>query len=217
MEALNRGEYTGEIILRRQFEDAIVTHTRYALTAKPSDWHYHENLHICFVFQGGRSDTSRQSLYTEKGGSLFFYHAEEKHRWTAFEPIAKSANIEIGLDFLQAYELSEEKIKVALDLRIDAKALFLKIQKEILVDDVDSQMAIQSLLLDLVSIPVPERSVLPPVWVVELQALLNDQWNEELSLEAIAAIIKVHPVTISKYFRKYFFLYARGVSPQIEN
>lgn len=205
MEVLNRGEYAGEIILRRQHEDAIITHTQYALASQRTDWHCHENLHICFVFQGGRSDTVHQSQYTEKGGSIFFYHAEEKHRWTAYDPIAKSANIELGTRFLAAYDLTEEKIKTALSERIDAKALFLKIQKEILSADINSDLAIQALLLELVSMPVPERSSMPPRWVAELQALLNEQWNEELSLGDIAAIIQVHPVTISKYFRKYFF------------
>lgn len=204
MEILNRGEYTGEIILNRQFEDAIVTHTQYSLTDPPPHWHYHENLHICFVFQGGHAETPKSSRYTEKGGSIFFYHAAQKHRWTAYGPIAKSANIEIGPRFLAAYDLSAEKIKAALDQRIDAKTLFLKIQKEILTDDLNSELAIQTLLLDLVSMPVPERSSIPPRWVGDLEALLNAQWNEELSLADIAAIIQVHPVTISKYFRKYF-------------
>ncbi|MEL7530304.1 MAG: AraC family transcriptional regulator [Bacteroidota bacterium] len=204
MEVLNQGEYRGEIVFRRQFEDAIITHTHYAPSPQKGDWHYHENLHICLVFQKGRSETSKQTRYTQKGGSLFFYHAQERHRWTAAEPFAKSANIELGEDFLQANDLSEANIQTALSQRIDAKSLFLKIQKEMLANDRESQLALQALLLELVSFPVPERSSLPPAWVNKLSALLAEQWQEELSLPQIASILGVHPVTISKYFRKYF-------------
>ncbi len=43
-----------------------------------------------------------------------------------------------------------------------------------------------------------------PIWVIRLKELLHDNWNKEMSLAEISQIVQVHPVTVSKYFRKYF-------------
>lgn len=204
MEILNAGEYTGDIIHQLQFEEVLITNTLYSAQKNNPEWHSHENLHICFVFQGGKAETRRRTKYTERNGSIFFYHAEEKHRWISPNPISKSANIEIGNFFLQKYGLKEESVKKAIEQKADAKTLILKMQKELLEHDADSIATVQSLLFELITSSVKEHHINPPKWVLELKTLLHDDWNEEMSLTDMAQILQVHPVTISKYFRKYF-------------
>ncbi len=204
MQVLHAGEYTGEIIHKLNVENSIITNTLYSTKSNNPAWHYHENLHICFVFQGGKAETKHRTQYTEKGGSIFFYHAEEKHRWIAYEPISKSANIEIPASFLHKYKLTELQVKEALQKSIDSKTLMLKIQKEILTNDTNSYAAIQSLLLELITEPVQLSPTDTPTWIRHVKELLHDSWNEEISLHDISQAVQVHPVTISKYFRKYF-------------
>jgi AraC family transcriptional regulator len=43
-----------------------------------------------------------------------------------------------------------------------------------------------------------------PLWAVDLKSLLHDQWDSNFSLEDLANILGVHPVTISKHFRSIF-------------
>jgi AraC family transcriptional regulator len=43
-----------------------------------------------------------------------------------------------------------------------------------------------------------------PQWVSLLQEILNDRWNEQLTLNELCTLTQVHPVTISKNFTKYF-------------
>jgi len=205
MAILNAGEYTGDIIHQLQFEDVLITNTLYSARKSSPEWHSHENLHISFVFQGGKTETRHQTQYTERDSSIFFYHPEEKHRWISPEPISKSANIEIGDRFLKQYRLKEQNIKEAIEQKADAKTLMLKIQKEMLENDVDSFANLQTLLLELLTLSSKEKSTNPPNWVMELKTLLHDDWNEEMSLADMAQIVQVHRVTISKHFRKYFF------------
>ncbi len=204
MIVLNKGEYTGEIIHRLHIEGSTITNTRYSTRKNNPEWHYHENLHICFVFEGGKAETRHQTTYSKKEGSIFFYHAEERHRWISPTPVSKSANIEIERSFLKKYDLTEQDIKDAIETNVNAKALILKMQKELLYLDQNKYIHLQTLLLELVSNQKQSTHRNIPRWVVLLKQLLHDKWNEVLSLQEIAILVGAHPVTISKNFRKYF-------------
>lgn len=43
-----------------------------------------------------------------------------------------------------------------------------------------------------------------PKWVKLVTDILHDRWNENMLLEELASLTGVHPVTISKFFPKYF-------------
>ncbi|WP_394750980.1 helix-turn-helix domain-containing protein [Spongiimicrobium salis] len=202
MTVLNKGEYTGDIVRSHQMEGCTITNTVYAAKKNNPEWHYHENLHICFVFEGGKSQTKHQTRYSKKEGSIFFYHAEEQHRWISPTPIAKSANIEIEDSFLKEYDLKQEDIKTAIHSNINAKALILKMQHELLQQHGGEYLS--KLLLELVSYQNEKKHASLPRWAELLMELLHDQWNESLSLQEIAIHVGAHPVTISKNFRKYF-------------
>ncbi|MEM6633224.1 MAG: AraC family transcriptional regulator [Bacteroidota bacterium] len=205
MEILSSGEYAGEVVLQAQIEDVIITHIGYSLKQNDPNWHAHENLHFCLVFQGGKADTKKTTKYADKGGSIFFYHAGEMHRWITHEPISKGINIEIGPAFLRKYHTTENEIRVALNQAINAKSLMLKIQQEVSINELDSCLAVNSLLLELVSEADRITSTKnPPIWVQQITQFLEDNWNHEISLSDIAQTLQVHAVTISKNFRKYF-------------
>jgi len=203
MLVLNKGEYTGKVINKFHLDGSIIS-TTYSTKESNSDWHYHQNLHMCFVFQGGRAETRNKTSYTKKNGTLFFYHSGETHRWIAPSSISKSANIEISDSFLKKYELSEFDIKKAIQSKVDSKLLILKMQKEMLINNIDSSSTIEMLLLELINKSNCLNKIDVPNWVIILTELLNDNWNKSMSLNEISRVVGVHPVTISKYFRKYF-------------
>ena len=201
---LLQGEYTGNVIQHLKMDDSIITNTQYAKANNNTNWHYHENLHICFVFEKGKSETLKRTLYTENEGSIFFYHAEEKHRWISPSPVSKSANIEISTSFLKKYNLTEENIYNSLKKNIHAKALMLKIQHEMTSQKTTNIAAISTLLLELTNYDVNTKNYNTPLWVNNLKELLHTYWNTNLSLEFISQKLNIHPITISKNFRTYF-------------
>ena len=201
---LNKGKYTGEIIRRVNVGDSIITNTIYSAKKSNPNWHSHENLHISFVFQGGKAETKKETSYTQKGGSIFFYYAQEKHCWVSKSAISKSANIEIGQGFLDKYSLHEANIKKAVQENVSAKSLILKIQQEMLLNEASSYNSIENLLLELVCFSKDSEIKKIPSWITSLKELLHDKWNEPMPLQEIAMTVGVHPVTISKFFRKYF-------------
>lgn len=64
---------------------------------------------------------------------------------------------------------------------------------------------VHSLVLALLRSPLEEKTSgkIPP-WINLLWEVINDRWNETLSLAELSALVHVHPVTISKSFPKYF-------------
>ncbi|MBC2845096.1 AraC family transcriptional regulator [Winogradskyella flava] len=204
MLTLHKGAYTGKIVRHFNVDKNLITNTINTYEQSTPYWHCHEKLNISFVFQGGKAETKKKQSYAKNGGSIFFYHSGELHRWIAPNPISKSINVEIEADFLKKYHLNEDDIKQSIHNNIDSKALLLKMQKEMQINDETSATAIQTLLFELVSFSNTKSDKREPRWVNLLRELLNDNWNKQLRLNDMAKIVGVHPVTISKYFRRYF-------------
>ncbi|HMJ48390.1 MAG TPA: helix-turn-helix transcriptional regulator, partial [Ferruginibacter sp.] len=84
--------------------------------------------------------------------------------------------------------------------------LLLKMYKELMVNDVSLVTSINMLFLDLITRSVNTKYNKPcPVWVKIVREVMNDRWNDKLTLCDLAMIASVNPITISKYFRKYFY------------
>ena len=204
MFVLGKGKYTGKIANSLNVDGSIVSITHYLAEESNCDWHYHENPHISFVFQGGESETQNRKSEKQNLSDIFFYHGGERHRWISPQPVSKSANIEIGNDFLKKFGLNETGVGKAIIENFDTKFLLLKMQQEMLTDDIESFVAIQTLLLELVTSSKTSFKGTAPKWVYILSDLLNDKWSESVTLSELSLAADVHPVTISKYFRKYF-------------
>lgn len=197
----SEGEYNGLIKNSLSVDGAIISETNYIKNQNPQ-WHCHENIHVSFVMQEAKSETTKREVYTQKKGNTLFYHSGEMHRYTTYDEISKSINLEIPWSFLEAKSLDHKHLKQNIEDKIDSKSLMLSMQKELTLNSDESSTNILSLLLDLVSNSNDDTHF--PTWAMQLHNLLHDCWNESLSLEDISLKISVHPVTISKNFRRYF-------------
>ena len=201
-QCFKQGQYTGIIEDRVAINGGLVTRTYYTPNSNPH-WHYHENLHIVFVFQNGLSQTKHLSTYTDKKGNITCFHAGEVHRYLSDEPLSKSANIELSSWFLKKYDFSEEAIFDNIKKQKAAKSIMLNIQSELISKDVNLRENILALLLEFISKP-NSISLSTPKWIILLEELLHDNWNRDYSLDQLSEILNIHPVTISKHFKKYF-------------
>jgi AraC family transcriptional regulator len=85
------------------------------------------------------------------------------------------------------------------------KFIILKIFKESLVSDAFSGDTINMLFAQLSNSNAHlERFEKSPFWVKSLSELLNDCWNENPTLQDLAQVLNLNPITISKHFPKYF-------------
>ena len=108
---------------------------------------------------------------------------------------------------LQQIEQRDCKAEPHLEIcpRADAKLFLLKIYKECRTSDAQSIASIHALALALLSSPREEKTFgkIPP-WANRLWEIINDRWNETVSLAELSASLSIHPVTISKNFPRIF-------------
>jgi AraC family transcriptional regulator len=204
MIVLSKGKSTGEIVKSVRNSGAIISTTHYPIEECNHGMHYHENPHLCFLLQGSDVESRSNVLYERKTGDIYFYYAGEKHASISRKSVSKNIVIEFGEPFLRDYSVSESQLERAVKNNLDVKFLTLKIQQEILIDDRCSQLAIQTLLLDLISYSETTANESAPRWVKILDDLLKEKWNEPITLQELSLATQKHPITISKHFRKYF-------------
>jgi len=161
-------------------------------------WHCHENHHITFIVKGGTLDQRRYREQAATPGHVLLYNSGEPHRNRHTRHPSKNINLEIADAFLYGHQLQFSAINTA-----GLPLLVLRIYRESRINDSCSPPAIQALLLQAFSRQPPAPRGAPP-WIAQLKELLHDCWNETLSLQQIAQAIYVHPVTISRYFPRYF-------------
>jgi len=204
MLSLGQGKSTGKITNSVKSNGVIVLTAQYGVEECSYGMHYHENPHVCFLFHGGDVENRSNRQYERKPGDVYFYHAGEKHGAIARQGVSKSTVIEFGSPFLEEFDVSESQIERAIERNLDAKFLILKMQQEMLIGDSSSPIALEALILNLVSSSLPSSNDSAPKWVKVLVDLLNDRWSEQVSLSELSSATKTHPATISKHFRRYF-------------
>jgi AraC family transcriptional regulator len=203
--SLDKGHYLGNVVDICDADGIIAGVTTYPKEAFTSQMHYHDNMHISFVLQGGSIEKRIGSEYERLPGNIMFYHAGEAHQNIQKVFPSKNINLEIDIDFLKKYPIPETTINTAITQNPDGKFLMLKIYKELLVDDNFSVASINMLFLDLIgNAAQPGHKQKLPSWLKIVYELMNERWNEKLTLGDLAAAAGVNPITISKHFRKYF-------------
>ena len=197
---LNDGRYLRESFTMRQCKSSLylTTHLEAADTGLP---HYHESAHLSFILNGSVID-KRRSIETERvTGDLMYFRAGEVHQSIYCEFPAKNINFELEPSFFTQNAITETELETAITGNGRAKFTLLRIYREMMIDDELSQASIEMLLLEMIQSQRPVRSF--PSWFRRVLELLNDRWNDELSVVEIAAAVKVHPKTISRYFSRY--------------
>jgi len=202
VESYKKGQYSGKVTSVHDSEGILSSITTYDQNDFNNTPHYHENTHISLVIRGGCREKKKED-YERLPGMLTFYHAGEPHQVLQIGRSSKHINLEIEQKFLNRYEINEQMLGQALIKNPDGKFLLLKMQQELLAADAGSDVSIRMLLLEFTSY-AEKLSPEQPVWIRRIRQMLEEFWADNPSLEFLSTVSGVHPVTISKYFHKYF-------------
>lgn len=199
MEQLGSGTFLGKNKVNYHLSGIILSETVYH-AAVSEGWHHHANPHCSLVLDGGNLEHRRYRQQEVLPGKLVRYASFEEHRNLQTLHPSRNLNLEVEPAFFEAYGLSEitwESLpEHALQLAI------LQLCKERARLPEEATLA-HSILLQHWGPPVKTGKG-TPVWVHRLRQLLHDRWDMPLSLDALAAEIDMHPVSLSKYFPLYF-------------
>jgi AraC family transcriptional regulator len=202
MEQFTKGQYSGTVTSVHDHQGILSSITTYAKDNFNNTVHYHDNTHISLVIKGGCREKKKEG-YERLPGTLTFYNAGEPHQILQVGRSSTHINLEIEPPFFRRYDIDENKLSAAIRQNPDGKFLLLKIQQELISAGAGSDDSIRMLLLDFVS-GTDKIARSQPDWICRVHELLEAAWNEHPSLERLATEAGVHPVTVSKYFHKYF-------------
>lgn len=205
MRQLEKGIYLGTT--EKKYELSLFNISEISYYDKVFEgWHCHQNSHITFLLAGGNREQRKKREFESTPGNIVLYNSGELHRnYNTLHP-SKNINIEIDKNFFLQYQVNLSSFPPGLSDSPSTKFVTLQIYHELRSNDKFSEESINALLLNLLSgIPPYKEEKVNPKWVQQVKTILNDRWNETVSLAELASLVQVHPVTISKFFPKYFF------------
>ncbi len=195
---LERAAYLGENRKSFALEGIVISETEYTRPVSEC-WHYHISNHITFILQGGNREQRKKGEDQVLPGTVLIYPSGLPHRNLNTAYPSKNINLEVDDNFLLRHNLM-----FSISTSAEIKFLLLKIYKECVISDNDSKASIHSLVLNIFDYPHQEHENLSPRWAATISEVLHDRWNENVSLAELSDELKLHPVTVSKYFPKHF-------------
>ncbi|WP_077922654.1 AraC family transcriptional regulator [Spirosoma sp. 209] len=212
MNALRNGQYYGLTNQLVTLGGLTLTDTEY--THDRVDWHYHENAYFTFVLAGRVLEGNRTDTHHCTAGSLLFHHWQEAHYNTKPRGYTRGFHVEITPDWFNAHGLDTSRVQGSLNLPDPGlKALMYAILKETKLQDGHEKLAVDALLVQLLSeiesSPVRlDRQ--KPAWVSQLRDLLHDAPHEPWTLAQLADQTGLHPVYLCRQFPRYFHCHFGG-------
>ena len=201
-----KGEFYGQTNKTIHLEGITLTDTVY--THDKVDWHYHENAYFTFILQGNVIEGNKKEVYNCSAGDLLFHHWQEPHYNIKPEGFTRGFHIELEQSWFDGLELNTTALQGSNNIsNPDLKLLVGKIFRETKLDDGNSALSIQILLLETLGKMMREQqkqSDKKPQWVAQIDALLNEQFSDPLTLDYLSKTLDIHPVHLSRDFSKYF-------------
>jgi len=203
MQALSKGNHISSVLTNITNKELIASTT----LLSPNDFngmvHYHDNAHFSFVLKGGCTERKKNS-YERFPGSITWYEAGEIHQIIKVQQPSFHVNFELSPSFYTVYGIKPETIAMAISGHPDARIMMLNVYRELNMPDDNTISSLELILLNLIQETAKLECVGVPKWVKILREVLNDRWQEKITLTELSIACDVHPVTISKYFPHYF-------------
>jgi len=205
MKQLETGRFYGNTFNKLTTEGITITETEY--THEWVDWHYHENAYFTYILHGSLIEGSRKEKNICGAGTLLYHNCQEPHYNIKPAGYSRGFHIEIPNDRLRGLELSggiEGKYCVN-----DPQILkgIRKIYSEFRNNHADTGQAIEECIVDVFGfLQQPPFGSTPskPSWVPVLNNILSSRFHERLTLQRLSAEIGIHPVHLSRDFKKHF-------------
>lgn len=205
METLGCGKYLGQNAEQAILNGLLVTKSSYP-EAFSSNWHQHEHMHMTFILKGGSREKRKKQEIECMPGMLLLYTQQETHQNLNYKPNSKNLHIEFGPSWLKSFDINASGFEGQCLLNDPrAKCGLLNALSELHQPDRQTGINLETTLLAAISTLGDARNMNDkPAWVKKIYELLHDEARTDWTLHELSCKAGVHPVTISKYFSKYF-------------
>lgn len=201
---LKKGDYFGAKQSVLDYRDIVITNTKTSLKEVP--WHYHENAHFSYFIKGNVQEVNKKDSFSCSQGTLIYHHSAEPH-YNNKGGLVNNLHIEVIDNWFIKYDLKDDHLHGTTILKHPSLvSIFSQLHKEIIINDKESQLTIEGLLLQAFGIMLRNQiksETVNPKWVSKIREYLYEN-NSQLNLLNISNELNLHPTYLSKAFPKYF-------------
>lgn len=199
----SKGRYVGEKIHENTFGNVKTSETVFE-EGLTSEWHFHENPHFSHILSGGSKEDTGRRLEHQRAGKGLYYYPGIPHQNCDYQSGTRIFNVELYPCFFIENDLSipGESMMFQQSVPLNSGGL-LRILHEHYHNDRESIISIEQICVDLID-QAPVHYPHYPEWTEKVLEVVNDLWNVPVSLAELARHAEIHPVTLSKYFSRYF-------------
>ena len=204
MNKLKTGEFYGTHYQKLVFENIIITDTEY--THSKVDWHYHENPYFTYLLQGKLFESNKKESYYLEPGNLLFHNWQDAHYNIKPDEFTRGFHIELNDNWFSNYDIKTIGFEGSINLKNPLiKNLMNKVFIEFKINDQYSNLSIETSLIEIFNFikETKAKKLKRPIWVKTLQELLLQE-EVNYSLKNLSSILDIHPIHLSREFRRYF-------------
>jgi len=205
MKQLLTGKFYGNTFSTMSAGGITITETEY--THDWVDWHYHENAYFTFLLRGKLIEGTKKEKNICAEGALLYHNCQEAHYNIKPAGCSRGFHVEVTGEWQKHLGLNagiEGNYCINSPLVIKK---FKNIYSEFSRNNDDTGFAIEEELLDIFGMlqnSASGSSSQKPAWVGYLDNILKQRFNQKLSLKSLSEELDVHPVHLSRDFRKHF-------------
>jgi AraC family transcriptional regulator len=212
---MSAGNFHGTALKRRKTRDFILT--EYSYTGGVSvPVHYHCWPYFCFVLEGAFNEKSGRQDRTCWPGTLIYHPSGEEHSDNFAASPVRLFNIEIAPSRL--HEMVDYPPRLRTGLAINGGLLVglaIRLHSAFIKRDSASIPIIEDIALQLFAeawFPLCDNPEQVPAWLKDAREMVRFGFRTNLTVSEIAEAISIHPVHLSRTFRK---VYGRKISEAI--
>jgi len=196
----------GRVLDRKKIGSFVFVNHHYPKLAERAS-HSHPWLHLTMVRQGHYCLKLGRRTDNYQAGSLAFLQTNDSHT-DSYAPGSKCLHVVIPSEVEQRLTCDFGIQGTAGQIPPSLSARFsIALQSEFRHADSESPLIVEALLFDLVSRHlniIRDRSSARPRWLGSLLDYLDDTFEQEWSLQNMAAEMGVHPVYLCRIFSEHF-------------
>lgn len=170
--------------------------------------HSHELAYYCFVIEGSFTEFYGKRSHLCGSSTLVFHPAGETHS-DYFHTSVRCLNIQMNVQWLERLRQYSNIVNIPTDFCDERlSVLAARLYREFREMDDFSSLAIEGLILEMLA-ETSRRSVRtlepkPPRWLRQVREILDEQFDERLTLVALSELVSVHPVHLAREFRRFY-------------
>jgi len=171
--------------------------------------HSHENAFFCMALQGVCAENYKRKVRVYEPSALSFLPAGETHSLEFYKAGMRSFSIEIKPPLIERIRECSMNIDDSIHCRRgQLTLLFKKAYSEFCQMDDVTPLAVEGLVLEMLAEVSRRRlnkdSQQSPQWLKTVTEIIHDQFSEGLTLDGIAESAGVHPIYLSRVFRRHY-------------